>query len=115
MTPTHDQIRAGRALLHLDQAELARRANVSPVTIRRIEASDGPPRVSPTTLENVGRALEDAGAEFIPNGVRRRKTAAEKEALFLELREISKRSAARLKGGEMMTEDDLYDEDGLPA
>jgi transcriptional regulator with XRE-family HTH domain len=71
MMITQEQLRAGRALVHLDQAELARRAHVSPVTIRRIEAADGPARVSPTTLESVRRALEEAGVEFIPRGVKR--------------------------------------------
>jgi transcriptional regulator with XRE-family HTH domain len=115
MTITQEQLRAARALLHLDQAELARRAHVSPVTIRRIEAADGPPRVSAATLENVRRALEEAGVEFIPRGVKRRLTEADKEALFNDILAISKRSAARLRGGEQMTEADLYDENGLPA
>jgi transcriptional regulator with XRE-family HTH domain len=115
MMITQEQLRAGRALVHLDQAELARRAHVSPVTIRRIEAADGPARVSPTTLESVRRALEEAGVEFIPRGVKRRLTQADKEARFLELRAISQRSAARLKGQDTMTEADLYGDDGLPA
>jgi transcriptional regulator with XRE-family HTH domain len=114
MSITQEQLRAGRALLHLDQAELARRAHVSLVTIRRIEA-DGAARVAPSTLENVRRALEEAGVEFVPQGVKRRVNAADKQALFQDLRAISKLSAARLQGQETMTEADLYDEDGLPA
>ncbi|WP_242402528.1 helix-turn-helix domain-containing protein [Komagataeibacter kakiaceti] len=38
MNVTSDQIRAARALLHLPQEELARRAHVSVVTIRRLES-----------------------------------------------------------------------------
>lgn len=62
MPVTPEQVRAARALLRLEQAELARA-----------------------------------------------------EALYQELRAISIRSAERLAGREQMTEDDLYDENGLPA
>jgi transcriptional regulator with XRE-family HTH domain len=115
MSVSHEQLRAGRALLHIDQAELARRAGVSPVTIRRIESGNGVPRVSPATLESVQHALEMAGAEFIPFGVRRRVDDADREALFRDLQVISKASAAALPLGDSMTEADLYGEDGLPA
>jgi predicted transcriptional regulator len=76
MTVTPDQLRAARALLHLEQAELARRAHVSVATIRRIEAVDGASRVAAVTWETIRRALEIAGAEFIPFGVRRRFSVA---------------------------------------
>jgi transcriptional regulator with XRE-family HTH domain len=115
MIITQEQLRAGRALLHLDQAELARRAHVSVATIRRIEAVEGVSRVAAVTLESVRRALEDAGAEFIPHGVRRRSSVTDKEALFRDLLAIAKRSAARLRGQDTMNEADLYNEDGLPA
>lgn len=115
MTITPDQLRAARALLHLEQAVLARRARVSVVTIRWIEAVDGASRVAAVTLESVRRALEDAGAEFIPHGVRRRTGVTDKEALFRDLLAIAKRSAVRLKGQDTMNEADLYNEDGLPA
>lgn len=112
---THEQFRAARSLLHLDQAELARRAKVSLATIRRIEAPDAEPRVSPTTTETVRRVLEEAGVEFVPHGVRRRAEGPGQETLFRDLQAISKRSAARLQGQDVMTEADLYGEDGLPA
>jgi transcriptional regulator with XRE-family HTH domain len=115
MNISQDQIRAGRALVHLDQADLAQRAGVSPVTIRRIESGDGTTRVAPTTLETVQRALENAGVEFIPHGVRRRIAAADREARFRELQAIAKASAAQLRGHDVMTETDLYDENGLPG
>jgi hypothetical protein len=35
--------------------------------------------------------------------------------LYADLRAISLRSAARLRGRELLTDTDLYDEDGLPA
>ncbi len=37
------------------------------------------------------------------------------DSLYKDLREISLRSAARLQGHELLTEADLYDEDGLPT
>ena len=46
MLITPAQIRAARALLRMDQEELARRANVSVVTVRRLEAPDGLSKVA---------------------------------------------------------------------
>ena len=113
---TPEQIRAARALLRIEQAELARRAHVSAVTIRRLEGVDGRERVSPAILDGVRQVLEQAGAEFIPNGVRRRRVPTrEVQSLFEDLRAISLCSAARLHGHELLTDADLYDEDGLPA
>jgi transcriptional regulator with XRE-family HTH domain len=116
MEITPEQIRAARALLRLEQADLAHRAHVSVVTIRRLEAADGSERVTPITVEGVRQALEQAGAEFIPDGVRRRRAARpDARSLYEDLRAISLRSAARLQGHELLTDADLYDEDGLPA
>jgi transcriptional regulator with XRE-family HTH domain len=116
MHTTPEQIRAARALLRLEQAELAQRVHVSVVTIRRLEGVDGNERVTPVTLEGVRQVLEQAGVEFIPDGVRRRRTARpDAHALYEDLRAISLRSGARLKGHEVLTDADLYDEDGLPA
>ena len=116
MEITPEQIRAARALLRLEQTELAERAQVSVVTIRRLEGSDGRERVQPATAEGVRQALEQAGAEFIPDGVRKRPVApAGAASLFADLRAISLRSAERLQDGDVLTDADLYDEDGLPA
>ena len=116
MDVTPEQIRAARALLRLAQAELARRARVSVVTIRRLEGTDGSERVTPVTFDDVRLALEQAGAEFIPNGVRRRREVRpDVKSLYNDLRAISLRSAARLQGRELLTDADLYDENGLPA
>ena len=116
MEITPEQIRAARALLRLEQAELARRAHVSVVTLRRLEGPDGRQRVAPVTRHGVRHALEQAGAEFIPDGVRHRRAAPpDAPSLFEDLRAISLRSAARLKGRELLTDADLYDENGLPA
>lgn len=116
MLVTPEQIRAARALLRLEQTELAHRAHVSVVTIRRLEGADGSERVAPVTLDGVRQALEQAGAEFIPDGVRRRRAARpDANSLYEDLRTISMRSGARLRGRELMTDADLYDENGLPA
>ena len=116
MQVTPDQIRAARALLHLEQAELAERAKVSIVTVRRLETKQSGERVAPATLARVLAALEHAGAEFIPGGIRRRPVArADARARFKKLRAISLRSAARLQDRELLTDADLYGENGLPA
>ena len=116
MDVTPGQIRAARALLRLEQAELAQRAHISVVTIRRIEKSNHHKRVAPVTLAGVRQALEQPGVEFIPDGVRRRRTARPDASSFYEdLRAISLRSAARLHGRALLTDVDPYDEDGLPA
>jgi transcriptional regulator with XRE-family HTH domain len=116
MLITPDQIRAARALLRMDQEELARRANVSVVTVRRLEASGGLGKVASGTFEEIQRALEAAGAEFIERGVRRRqRTPEEIEARVQAILAIAAESAALLKDAPPFTEDDLYDENGLPA
>lgn len=114
MLITPDQIRAARALLRMDQEELARRANVSIVTIRRLETTGGLGKVAASTVDEVQRTLEAAGAEFIERGVRRRKrTAEEIEAQVRALLAIAAQSAARQAKLPPFTEDDLYDENGL--
>ncbi len=116
MLITPEQIRAARALLRLEQDELARQAGVSVVTIRRVEAADGVSRVAPATVDGVRRALEAAGAEFIDHGGRRRQRARhDVDALRRDLQAISRESAARLAGQTPLTDDDLYDESGLPV
>jgi transcriptional regulator with XRE-family HTH domain len=116
MEITSEQIRAARALLRLEQAELAERARVSVVTIRRLERGQATQRVARGTIVKVRRVLEKAGAEFIPNGVRYRRAAQpDARALYEDLRAISLKSAARLEGRALLTEADLYDENGLPA
>jgi len=112
MTVTPDQLRAARTLLRLEQDELARQAGVSVATIRRLEAAGEGARVTPATLLGVQRALEQAGAEFIAYGVRRRQAAAD---LYRDLQVISRESAALLGGQAPLSEADLYGEDGLPA
>jgi transcriptional regulator with XRE-family HTH domain len=62
--PTGAQIRAARALLAWSANELARRAGVSPRTLRNAEGADGIPPVQVRTLDRIRRALEAGGVEF---------------------------------------------------
>ena len=60
---TGAQIRAARALLGWDQAELAERANVSVKTVKRMEQSDG--NLEARSDWSVKKALERGGVEFV--------------------------------------------------
>ncbi|ODA65996.1 hypothetical protein A7A08_03140 [Methyloligella halotolerans] len=67
---TAAQMRAARALLRLDQRQLAALAGVSLPTIQRMEASDGTVRGVVGSLTKVVEALDRAGVELIgENGV----------------------------------------------
>ena len=110
-----EQIRAARSLLRLEQSDLASRAGVSVATIRRVEGEAGE-RVSAQTIDNVHAALEQAGVEFIRDGVRKRPAIRhDAQALYDDLRTISLASAEQLRDHNLLTDADLYDEDGLPA
>ncbi|WP_051310763.1 helix-turn-helix transcriptional regulator [Bradyrhizobium sp. Cp5.3] len=60
---TGEQVRAGRALLGWEQAELAERANISVKTVKRLEATNG--QVDARSEWAVKKALELAGIELI--------------------------------------------------
>jgi transcriptional regulator with XRE-family HTH domain len=81
---TSQQLRAARALLGLDQRQLAELAGLSLPTIQRMEASEGQVRGVVDTLVKVITALERAGIELlgenapstgVGRGVRLRETA----------------------------------------
>lgn len=61
------QIRAARALLGIDQRQLAQLAGVSLPTVQRMETSDGNVRGVVGTLTRVIEALDAAGVELIGN------------------------------------------------
>ena len=72
------QIRGARAILRLAQAELAKAADVSLETVKRIESMEGELKIRLDTLTKIKTALEKAGIEFIAEngggaGVRLRK------------------------------------------
>ncbi|HEY8248493.1 MAG TPA: transcriptional regulator [Hyphomicrobium sp.] len=62
---TAAQMRAGRALLGIDQQTLADLAGVSLPTIQRMEASEGNVRGVVDTLTKVVTAFDRAGVELI--------------------------------------------------
>jgi len=62
---TAGQLRAARALLSIDQRELAERSGLSLPTIQRMEASDGVVRGNVNSLVKLVDALGAAGIELI--------------------------------------------------
>lgn len=62
---TSQQMRAARALLGIDQRQLAEMAGLSLPTIQRMEASGGQVRGVIDTLVKVVKAFEGAGIELI--------------------------------------------------
>jgi predicted transcriptional regulator len=65
MMITAAQMRAARALIGIDQRQLAQLAGVSVPTIQRMEASDGNVRGVIDSLVKVVEALDRAGIELI--------------------------------------------------
>jgi transcriptional regulator with XRE-family HTH domain len=66
---TAGQVRAARALLGLDQRDLAELSGLSLPTIQRMEASDGVIRGNVDSLVKLVAALSSAGIEIIGDGV----------------------------------------------
>ena len=62
---TSAQMRAARALLGIDQRQLAEIAGISLPTVQRMEASDGTVRGVIESLTRVVEALDRAGVELI--------------------------------------------------
>jgi transcriptional regulator with XRE-family HTH domain len=65
---TGAQMRAARALLGIDQRELAQRSGLSLPTIQRMEASDGVVRGNVDSLMKLVEALATSGIELIGEG-----------------------------------------------
>jgi transcriptional regulator with XRE-family HTH domain len=65
---TAGQLRAARALIAIDQRELAELSGLSVPTIQRMEASDGVIRGNVDSLMKLIRALDGAGIELINEG-----------------------------------------------
>ncbi len=65
---TASQMRAARALLGIDQRQLAELAGVSLPTIQRMETSTGTVRGVVDSLTKVVEALDRAGVELIGEG-----------------------------------------------
>jgi transcriptional regulator with XRE-family HTH domain len=65
---TSAQLRASRALLGIDQRQLADLSGLSVPTIQRMEASDGVVRGNVDSLMKIVSALDNAGIELIAEG-----------------------------------------------
>jgi transcriptional regulator with XRE-family HTH domain len=65
---TGPQMRAARALLGIDQRELAQRSSLSLPTIQRMESSDGVIRGNVDSLMKLVEALAAGGIELIGEG-----------------------------------------------
>jgi hypothetical protein len=75
---TGEQIKAGRALVRMEQTELAKRSEVSLDTIKRLEQIRGPISANTSTEAAIRRAFSDAGVIILDEngdgpGVRLRK------------------------------------------
>ena len=62
---TAGQMRAARALLNIDQRDLAERSGLSLPTIQRMEASDGVVRGNVASLMKLVDALAASGIELL--------------------------------------------------
>ena len=65
---TGAQMRAARALLEIDQRQLAERSGLSLPTIQRMEASEDTIRGNVESLVKLVAAFDGAGIELIPEG-----------------------------------------------
>jgi len=65
---TANQLRAARALLNIDQRQMAELSDLSVPTIQRMEASDGVVRGNVDSLMKLVSALDGAGIELINPG-----------------------------------------------
>ena len=62
---TGRQLAAARALLGIGQVDLAKLANLSAPTLRRMEASEGPVEGMKNNIASVVTALRNAGITFV--------------------------------------------------
>lgn len=117
MQVTSHQVRAARALLRLEPTELARRADLPVATVTRIETNESGQNIDASALSRVRAVLENAGVEFITDGVRMRRPPinVDRDKLYADLISISDEIADLIEGTDPLTDKDLYDEDGLPA
>jgi transcriptional regulator with XRE-family HTH domain len=63
---TGEQLRAARAMLKMEQGELAELSGVSIETIKRLERMEGQLNAQVTTLYSLQKTLEGEGVIFLP-------------------------------------------------
>jgi predicted transcriptional regulator len=78
---TSEQMRAARALLRMEQKDLAESSGVSLPSIKRLETQPGPLAAQARTINSIRHALEKAGVIFVDEngegpGVRLKKKKA---------------------------------------
>ena len=101
-------------MLGWNQPNLRKRADVSYSSVKSAERPEEIGSVQPADLDRIRRALEGQNIEFIPRGVRWRRPDAQER--YERIMAISRASAAELAGrDDLLTDNDLYDENGLPA
>ena len=61
---TSEQVRAARAMLRIDQRDLAAASGISLETVKRIERATGPISALAATVDRITRAFESKGVEF---------------------------------------------------
>lgn len=66
MTITAEQLRAARALLKMEQRELAEQSGVNVQTLKRYEGSSGELTGNYRNISSLISVLESAGVVFIP-------------------------------------------------
>jgi transcriptional regulator with XRE-family HTH domain len=114
---TPGQLKAARALAGLDQAAVAKAARVSVVTVKRAESTDSFERVGRNSIGQIREALETAGIEFMVDGVKKKAAATSDDAerRYERLRAVTAEHARFFRDREILTDADLYDENGLPS
>lgn len=68
-TMTSEQLKAARAMLRMEQRELAKLARVTQRTIARIEGAPGTVSGSYRTVDQIKKVLESRGIVFTETGV----------------------------------------------
>ena len=63
---TGEQLRAARAIVRMEQTDLAQAAKVSVDTIKRLERTVGQVSANVLTVNAITKTLESAGVEFVP-------------------------------------------------
>ena len=96
---TPEMCRAGRALLSISQAQLARRAGVSRLTVAHFERAASKP--IPVSLAAIRSALESSGIALLPGGAVLREpgtaNASVRSQKASEILEILRTAAPRLR------------------
>ena len=105
------QIRAGRALLGVAPDSLAATAGVSIATLRRVEAG----AASPDAVHRVATALEQAGVQFVPDGVQLQPALQDAARRSRRIDDILAQADRLPDVNPKFGDADLYDRDGLPA